>query len=929
MGSVFLSSGFDTSALSDGSIQIFASNLGAVDLQPGFPVKVSNDQQLESKNLDIADVNGLQAALTSIITNPFNGTLEVQNLITAYDSTPVDLNQFVAATLNDLSDLKSNTQYITSSFGQTAISSNILTNDIKATQYQSQDGSVFIDMTSPGDINVSATDFLFNGDPVLTSASAGFLKLDGTTTMAGDIDLGGNDIINTATIQPVTDGTQDIGTFLNSYKDIYLDGQIKGSVKSNSANSLVSGPASSTINNIATFNNATGDIKDSTVSISSISGGPFLPLSGGTMLGTLDMANQTLSVNNMSDNGSGIQWGASSNAGNNDAIVIGPRSSTTTDSVIVGRDSSSAGVYGVVLGVNSSSANNTAGNVAIGAFCNSSGDTTPFSGGGGAIAIGFTVDASNKEAIAIGSGLNNGTASSLLIGGTAPMVNWRSATNGTCDLGTSGNQFKDIYASGNLNGISAINTASSTINFGLTNTTSGTGSVSVGSSNTAGGSGGGKSIIYGNNNNTSGSTNGQCIIYGNDNTDSNAAGGSFIYGFGNTNGTGQRNILIGRNNAVPNGVNEAFVMGFANTNSISNSLLVGGGSMANIRPGSNALCDLGVASTNAFRNVNMTGGILLPATKSNVNIGFGNTNVANSNIIQIGDNNSQGAGTSNISIGNNVVNQATSSIAIGPFADVEGNNSIGIGVATAIGAGVVNAIAIGNSAANGTSNSAVIGGTSFVNIRGLQDGVTDLGVGVTRFKDLYLSGTARTPSVDTNSAVALNVGGTVATSLNLGRAAIVTTINGTTVTTTPYGSWYCTASFTLSFSAGVNRLIPPVASSNGPQVDFSFAAGVLTYTGARANRVCQINYSINFLLGPSGANMTFFNSKNGNLTLSAVQARAFIQSAGGNQNTRINICLTDNVVASNGDTFQLAGSCASLQNITFDLNSCNITGILN
>lgn len=43
-------------------------------------------------------------------------------------------------------------------------------------------------------------------------------------------------------------------------------------------------------------------------------------------------------------------------------------------------------------------------------------------------------------------------------------------------LGTSGARFKDIYAAGNLNNINAINTGSSTINFGLTNTTSGTGS---------------------------------------------------------------------------------------------------------------------------------------------------------------------------------------------------------------------------------------------------------------------------------------------------------------------------------------------------------------------------------------------------------------------------------------------------------------------
>ena len=927
MSSPFLSSGFDTTILQDGSQIIFAATLGATDLQPGFPVKVDNDQNLVSENLQISDVDGLQAALTSIITNPFNGTLEVQNLITAYDSTPVDLNQFVAATLNDLSDLKSNTQYITSSFGQTQISSNILTNDIDANNYRSQDGSIFIDMATPGDINVSATNFLFNGDPVLTSATGAFLKLDGTTTMTGDINLGGNDIINTATIQPITDGTQDIGTFLNSYKDIYLDGNIVGSTKTTNVNNIITTPSTSNLDmnnfnitninsinksgtniligpgaqpnsvNIGTQDNANNtpdsfvigtpssiDLRpyttaimnlgsvakrfnnlflenslqgpsrsmlvnnilscstaqvggnllawsssivlkvavDSGIAASSLSGGPFLPLAGGTMLGTLDMANQTLSVNNMSDNGSGIQWGASSNAGNNDAIVIGPRSSTTTDSVIIGRDSSSAGTYGVVLGVNSSSGNNTAGNVALGAFCNASGDTTPFSGGGGAIAIGFTVDASNKEAIAIGSGLNNSTASSLLIGGTAPMVNWRTLNDNTCDLGTSGTAFKDIYSKGSITGATntrtvdnivsnsgtgtannicsfasnkvvqdsgaSISTASSSLNLGLTNTISGTGSITVGASNTAGGSAGGKSIIYGNNNNTSGSTNGQCIIYGNDNTDSNAAGGAFIYGFGNTNGTGQRNILIGRNNVVSNGVNEAFVMGFANTNSISNSLLVGGGSMANIRPGSNNLCTLGLLTTNELSTL---------------------------------------------------------------FAR----------------------------------------------------------------------------NMDTSAALA--IAPTSATSLSLGRAAITTTINGTTVTTTPYGSWYCTASFTLSFSAGVNRLIPPVASSNGPQVDFSFAAGVLTYTGARANRVCQINYNINFLVGPSGANMTFFNSKNGNLTLSAVQARAFIQSSGGTQNTRMNICLTDNVVASNGDTFQLAGSCATLQNITFDLNSCNITGILN
>jgi len=52
------------------------------------------------------------------------------------------------------------------------------------------------------------------------------------------------------------------------------------------------------------------------------------------------------------------------------------------------------------------------------------------------------------------------------------------------------------------------------------------------------------------------------LFIGYSNSDSkNAAGGSFIYGFGNTNGTGARNIMLGRNLTVPNGVNEAFIHG--------------------------------------------------------------------------------------------------------------------------------------------------------------------------------------------------------------------------------------------------------------------------------------------------------------------------------------------------------------------------------
>ena len=160
-----------------------------------------------------------------------------------------------------------------------------------------------------------------------------------------------------------------------------------------------------------------------------------------------------------------------------------------------------------------------------------------------------------------------------------------------------------------LTNVASIAMTSAIMNIGYLNTPNPvTGSLTVGSSNTGGGSG--PSIITGDNNNASTSTNGQSIVYGSDNKDSNASGGSFIFGFGNTNGTGARNVLIGRNNTVPDGVNEGFVIGFNNTNSTSNSLLVGGTNQANIRAGG-TVCDLGTVA-NPFKTIYLNANVAGP-----------------------------------------------------------------------------------------------------------------------------------------------------------------------------------------------------------------------------------------------------------------------------------------------------------------------------
>ena len=479
--------------------------------------------------------------------------------------------------------------------------------------------------------------------------------------------------------------------------------------------------------------------------------------------------------------------------------------------------------------------------------------------------------------------------------------------------------------SNGITGISTITTATANVNVGNGNTVLANNSIIVGATNNLVAGAGDKSIIYGHNNNTSAGINGQAIIFGNDNTDSNGAGGVFMYGFGNTNGTGQRNILIGRNNTVPNGINEAFVMGFNNTNSTSNSLMVGGVSQINIRAGS-TICDLGTTSNN-FKDLYLSGRVLLPAATSNVNIGNGNTNTG-TNIVQIGDTNTQSLGNNSISIGSNIINRFSNGVAIGSFSQVDGG-SAGIAIGPAAFTNAANAIAIGNSSTNLVASSAVIGDAVFTSLRPMPDNFADLGSGAQRWKDIYLTGTAKAISVDPNSASALTIGGTNATSLALGRSAIDTTILGNAVATVAYGSWYSTTNYTPTFNAGVNRLLPQTTTSAGFLSQFTHTnPGVLTYTGTR-NRICKIDFDITVTLGASLANLTFFDSQNGS-TLIGSQTQISYQVHPSNNATQVSLHFSDLILIQPGYTHQLAGRCAQLSSATtFNFVSCTIVGLLN
>lgn len=148
----FLNAGGVAGNISNGTISIYGSKIGAKNLDPSRSIKTDSQGRLQTVNLDIDDINTLQSQLNSKIGNPYLGTLNV---------TDVETNEYFS--LNDELD---NIQYISKSLGLTTISSNILTNDVACSSVLNQISSTRIDMTSPTSIDIQATNFTFNGQPI-------------------------------------------------------------------------------------------------------------------------------------------------------------------------------------------------------------------------------------------------------------------------------------------------------------------------------------------------------------------------------------------------------------------------------------------------------------------------------------------------------------------------------------------------------------------------------------------------------------------------------------------------------------------------------------------------------------------------------------------------------------------------------------------
>lgn len=168
----FLGTGNIGNNISNGTVSIYGSKIGAKNLDPSRAVKTDSQGRLHTTDLDIADINNLQSVLDNIaISNPYtpdggvfiiNGGLECNDIETqSYFS----VNQ----------ELQKIDNFTASQENITNVSGLINTNEIATSKMYNYTKSTFLELDDT-DINISATKLTFNGDDVLTTDSINELE---------------------------------------------------------------------------------------------------------------------------------------------------------------------------------------------------------------------------------------------------------------------------------------------------------------------------------------------------------------------------------------------------------------------------------------------------------------------------------------------------------------------------------------------------------------------------------------------------------------------------------------------------------------------------------------------------------------------------------------------------------------------------------
>lgn len=893
MGSKFLNGG--SSDLTDGTAEINIGSAVIQNLLPNLPVRTTVGKQLTSGLIQLTD------CAFNPITSPYAGTLEVEDLETAYNTTPVSLNSFIATTVNEVSSLQTNTQYITATPGSTNISSNVnlSTNDIRAAQYMDPTGSIFIDMTTSGEINVSATTFDFNGVPVATTASLGsYLPLAGGT-MSGIINMNNQNITNVNQIIPELAIGADLGSASLPFDTMHLS-TLTGPTFSRSVDNIVSNSAGSVASNIPIFSGTTGKIiTDSGVPISSISGGPYLPLAGGTMSGDIAMgthnlsnvgtlsgaANSRTADNIVSNLGISIDSNVAMFAGVSGKVV--KDSGVTIASVtggpflaLTGGTMSGAIAMGTNnlsnIGTISGATNSTiANNIVSNSGSSTSGDLVSFSS-----ATGKAITDSAIASSIVSQTIQNSTNLSVSVGPPGFRDAWAVGTSFDSDLGITYMSSVNLWLAPNSalglsyssdGGVTWISTTSLT-SYGYAGFSLSLNIASVKSGST-----------------TQVQTSSDGITW----TAQPNSGAAMV---GNMIWSSWLNLFIAGSSTAGQTIQTSVdgINWILRTATLQPRVIVDtGSSLAALGTSGVMTSPDGITWTTQSATA-----YLWAAYSPLLNCIIATSTTASQNLFK-----STNGGVTFTTLSNVI---PVSTVFRGGFWSTYHDLFF-----------------FAQSLSANTANFYAFDGTN-----PMTGGSITLNGGTPALPQIYAIGYTQSLNRffflgnNPNSNYYSTAGNNLAVSGNLYAPNIITTI--------AYGAWYSSTNHSPSFTIATNILIPLSGSTNGLLSLFTQSAGVLTYTGTRS-RIFKFSYNvvITNTSATSGTTLTLFNSYNASTILSTSQTTLKMQVASGTV-IQYNLGFTDILIMNTNDTIELAGACSiTTAGITFNFASCNIVGLLN
>lgn len=219
MADKFLNTGGSGQAnISNGTANIYAAKLAAANLDPSRPIKTNAVRELVSQNLDIADVNNLQATLDNVLTNPFVGTLQVSDLET--DDT-FSLNDELQK-ISNITSATQGTPNITTFDGEIDVKViKSATHNVEL-EFDNTDCNLTADgditlLTAAGDINLNGNSIslqgpslTFNGYDVITEQ--GNKNLDATLTTTQTVFTNNQELITKKYVDDNTSGDADVKT---------------------------------------------------------------------------------------------------------------------------------------------------------------------------------------------------------------------------------------------------------------------------------------------------------------------------------------------------------------------------------------------------------------------------------------------------------------------------------------------------------------------------------------------------------------------------------------------------------------------------------------------------------------------------------------------------------------------------------------------